>query len=57
MAARSFSKTASMGPIPTAPAKGAFAKWEGICLQSRQPRFDSEPRLHPGEVYGARAAL
>ena len=29
--------------------QSAVAKWEGICLQSRQPRFDSEPRLHGGQ--------
>ncbi len=33
--------------------RGAVAKWEGICLQSRQPRFDSEPRLHSGQHWCA----
>lgn len=34
--------------------QGALAKWEGICLQSRQPRFDSEPRLHGGRTQTVR---
>ena len=33
--------------------QGAVAKWKGICLQSRRPRFDSEPRLHGGQHWCA----
>ena len=38
---------------PNRSCQGAVAKWKGICLQSRQPRFDSEPRLHGGQHWCA----
>ena len=41
------------GPSSYCSCHGAFAKWKGICLQSRQPRFDSEPRLHGGQHWCA----
>jgi hypothetical protein len=48
--------TPHVGPNAVRPCgscQGAVAKWKGICLQSRQPRFDSEPRLHSGQHWCA----